>query len=100
MAPALVCTNEALDDIDAIAQFIARDSLQHSRRVVDALFSLGDAIREQPMAGRTVPELGSAAVRERFSCSYRVVYEISTEHIAILAVIHGPRLLESVAERF
>jgi toxin ParE1/3/4 len=100
MARELRWSAEALDDIDAIAQFIARDSPHHARRVVEALFELGDVISEQPQLGRVVPELGKSNVRERFLYSYRVLYEISEARIDILAIIHGRRLLESIGERF
>jgi len=43
MARSLIWSTEALDDIDAIAQSIARDSPQHARKVVEALFELSDA---------------------------------------------------------
>ena len=47
------------------------------------------------MAGRMVPELGNADIRERFLYSYRLIHEIQPEYINIMAVIHGKRLLES-----
>ena len=50
--------------------------------------------------GRRVPELRQDRVREQFIYSYRIVYEIQGEDLQVLAVIHGKRLLESVAERF
>lgn len=71
MAGPLIWSSESLEDIDAIAQFIARDSRHHAQRVVEALLVLGDAIEAQPLAGRAVPELGQSAVRERFLYSYR-----------------------------
>lgn len=40
MAAELIWTEEALDDVDAIAEFITRDSLYHARRVVEAMFEL------------------------------------------------------------
>ena len=73
MVKPLIWSNEAVDDIEAIAHFIARDSRHHARRVVDALFALGDAIAEQPLAGRVVPELGNRQLRERFLYSYRLM---------------------------
>nr|WP_281720160.1 type II toxin-antitoxin system RelE/ParE family toxin [Nitrosomonas nitrosa] len=100
MAAKLIWTHEALDDVDAIAQFIARDSPHHARRVVEAMFELSDSIGEQPMIGRVVPELQKPKMRERFLYSYRVIYDIGSEQIAVVAVIHGRRLLESIAERF
>jgi len=100
MAPELIWSDEALDDIDGIARFIARDSLHHAKRVVAGLFELSDEIVEQPMSGRVVPEYGRVEVRERFLYSYRLIYEIGSERIDILAVIHGQRLLASIGERF
>ena len=99
MASALTWSSEALDDIDAIAQFIHRDSPHHAQRVVEMLFELGEVIAVHPLAGRVVPELGDAQVRERFLYSYRVIYEVGEERIAVLAVLHGARLLESIGER-
>ena len=100
MAAALIWSSESLDDIDAIAQFIARDSLHHAQSVVDGLFDLGETIVAHPLAGRVVPELSDAQVRERFLYSYRVIYEIRPDRIEVLAVLHGRRLLESISERF
>ena len=40
MAAELIWTEEALDDVDAIAELIARDSPYHARRVVEAMFEL------------------------------------------------------------
>lgn len=100
MAATLIWSGEALDDIDAIAQFIGRDSPHHAQRVVEGLFELGDVIVTHPLAGRLVPELGDAQVRERFLYSYRVIYEIRPAHVEVLAVLHGRRLLESISDRF
>ncbi len=100
MAAAVVWSLEALDDIDAIAGYISRDSPYYAQRVVDALFELGEAIAESPKIGRVVPELNNENIRERFLYSYRVLYELGEERIDILAVIHGRRLLESINDRF
>jgi toxin ParE1/3/4 len=100
MAAGLIWSTESIDDIDAIAGFIARDSRYHAQRMVELLFELGDVIALHPRAGRVVPELDDANVRERFLYSYRVIYEIRAERIEVLAVLHGRRLLESVGERF
>ncbi|AWH55191.1 type II toxin-antitoxin system mRNA interferase toxin, RelE/StbE family [Stenotrophomonas sp. ESTM1D_MKCIP4_1] len=99
MAGPLIWSSESLEDIDAIAQFIARDSRHHAQRVVEALLALGDAIEAQPLAGRAVPELGQSAVREGFLYSYRVIYEVSSARVTVLAVLHGRRLLDSVEDR-
>ena len=101
MAQDIVWSEESLDDIDGIAEFISRDSAYYAERVVATLFSAGESLSEHPERGRVVPELGDPDVRELFIYSYRLLYRIVREEreIRILAVIHGKRLLESV-ERF
>jgi toxin ParE1/3/4 len=100
MASVVSWSQEALDDIDAIASYIDRDSPQHARRVVEEIFALAASVAEQPKIGRIVPELKNENVRERFVYSYRVLYEIRPAQIEVLAVIHGKRLLESIEDRF
>lgn len=100
MAAEVIWSHEALDDVESIADYIGRDSPNHARRVVEALFELADSLVAHPRAGRVVPELNDACIRERFLYSYRMLYEIGADRIAILAVIHGARLLESYGTRF
>lgn len=99
MAQAVIWSQESLDDINSIAEFISRDSLYHAQQVVENIFERGDNLPEQPESGRKVPELDNPFVRECFIYSYRLIYEIEDTDIHILGVIHGKRLLESV-ERF
>jgi plasmid stabilization system protein ParE len=100
MAATVIWSQEALDDIDAIAGTISRDSPYHAQRVVEEIFALAASIAEHPKIGRVVPELNDEVVRERFVYSYRVIYEIGETQIEVLAVIHGRRLLESIEDRF
>ena len=99
MAQALIWSQESLDDIDSIAEYISRDSLYHAQQVVESIFERGDLLLDQPESGRKVPELDDPLLRECFIYSYRLIYEIKGADIHILGVIHGKRLLESV-ERF
>jgi plasmid stabilization system protein ParE len=99
MAQALIWSEEALGDIESIAEYISRDSLYHAQQVVERIVELGESLPAQPKLGRVVPELDRPAVRERFVYSYRLIHEITDNAIHVLAVIHGKRLLESV-ERF
>lgn len=65
MAAALIWSAESLEDIDAVAEFINRDSPRHAQRVLEAFFEFGNAIAEAPDVGRVVPELRNPQVRER-----------------------------------
>ena len=80
---------------------IERDSSFYAKSVVLKILEVSRNIKEFPLIGRAVPELGDENIRERFIYSYRLVYQINNEQkILIVAVIHGKRLLENVGERF
>jgi toxin ParE1/3/4 len=100
MAANIIWSEQALDDIDAIAEYISRDSPFYAQRVAEEILDLATSIAEQPKIGRIVPELKDESVRERFIYSYRVIYEIRSSQVEIIAVIHGRRLLESIEDRF
>jgi len=48
-------------------------------------------IGQYPNAGRIVHEFNNERVRERFVFDYRIIYEIRSNDILILGVIHGAR---------
>jgi len=91
---------EATEDLESIAEYIARDSEFYARAVVTEILSVSRNIGEFPLIGRIVPEIGDERIRERFIYSYRLVYRVEPEPILIVAVIHGKRLLENISERF
>lgn len=90
---------EATEDLESIAEYIARDSEYYARAIVTEILSVSRSINEFPLIGRIVPEIGDENIRERFIYSYRLVYRVEPERILIVAVIHGKRLLENIAER-
>ncbi len=91
---------EATEDLEAIAEYIGRDSEYYARAVVSKMLSVSRNIVEFPHIGRAVPEIGDENIRERFVYSYRLIYRIEPKSILIVAVIHGKRLLENVSDRF
>ena len=99
MAQTVIWSQESLDDINSIAEYISRDSLYHAQQVVENIFERGNSLPENPESGRKVPELDNPLVRECFIYSYRLIYEIKDSEVHILGIIHGKRLLESV-DRF
>lgn len=90
---------EALEDLEAIAQYIGRDSEFYARAVVTEILSVSRDLGQFPLIGRMVPEIADERIRERFIYSYRLVYRIEPERILIVAVIHGKRLLENISAR-
>ena len=91
---------EATEDLESIAEYIARDSEYYARAVITEILSVSRSLAEFPGLGRIVPETGDEHIRERFIYSYRLVYRLEPDRILIVAAIHGKRLLEDVSERF
>ena len=91
---------EAIEDVEAIAEYITRDSEFYAGAVVSKILELARGLSRFPGAGRVVPELGDESIRERFAYSYRLIYRIGREKVLVVAVIHGKRLLKAIEERF
>jgi toxin ParE1/3/4 len=85
---------EALEDVDDIAGYIARDSVFYAAAVVEKMLAVASGLSQFPHSGRIVPELNQPDIRERFVYSYRLIYRIEPERILVTAVIHGRRLLD------
>lgn len=100
MAHRIEWSPEAAEDVEAIADFISRDSEFYARAVVSKVLLVSKSLADFPRVGRVVPELGDDNIRERFVYSYRLVYRIEHDQILVVAVVHGKRLLESVSGRF
>ena len=99
MALRLGWSPEAIEDIEAIASYIERDSPWYAKAVASKIVQTAETIPDFPHIGRIVPEIGNPSIRERFTYSYRIIYRIDTEEILIAAVIHGRRLLQPFLQR-
>ena len=87
---------EATEDLDSIAEYIAKDSEFYASAVVSKILATTRNIHDQPFI---VPEITNEKIRERFVYSYRLVYKINSNSITILAIIHGKRLLDNISDR-
>ena len=99
MAHRLAWSPEAIEDIEAIASYIERDSLWYARAVVAKIVETAEAIPDHPALGRIVPEIDDRSIRERFVYSYRIIYRIEEQRILVATVVHGSRLLEPFIAR-
>jgi plasmid stabilization system protein ParE len=66
-------TLTALRHLSAIHDFIAQDSPNYAREVVDRITGRSGQLGEFPESGRGVPEYPSEAVREVLEDPYRIV---------------------------
>ncbi len=84
----------ALADLDAIAEFIARDSPQYAAVFVREALETVERCGEFPEAASIVPEFDSSLLRERLIFGYRMIYRVAgPEDVEIVAIVHGAREL-------
>lgn len=72
----VIWSPEALEDVDDIAGYIARDSVFYAAAVVEKMLAAASGLNQFPQSGRIVPELNQPDIRERFVYSYRLIYRI------------------------
>lgn len=91
----IVWTDQAIQDLTDIGEYIAKDSERYAREVVESLFESVQILKSHPKAGRIVPEYRLAYLRELIRGNYRVVYRIVDKiRIDIVTVHHSARLLK------
>ena len=81
----------ALKDIDAIVQYIERDSIDQASLFVSRVIEMTDQLEDFPKSGRVIPEIYNDNCRELIYGAYRIMYRIVKGEIWITGVIHGAR---------
>ena len=95
-----VCwTDTAEGHLNAIYNYIAQDSPEYGKRVVDFITRRSRQIADFPFSGRRVPEYDTDQIREVIEGSYRIIYCIKQDQIDVLAVIHGSMNLPSSSDK-
>ena len=89
----VIWTEESLEKLSAIEEFIGTDSPERAETFVNYLIMKGESISENPKIGRIVPEIQNPDIREIIVKKYRIVYKISEKNVEILTVFEGHRLL-------
>jgi toxin ParE1/3/4 len=87
-------TSQALNDLQAIGDFIARDAPTFAQVFVDKVFDTVERLENFPRSGRIVPEINQENIREIILGSYRIVYLLTDVQVSILTVFHTSRLLK------
>ena len=87
----VIWTEHAKSQLRHIHDYIAQDSAHYSKRVIEALINKTLSLEELPYQSKIVAELNNDAVREISLYSYRILYEINTTQVNVLAVVHKRR---------
>jgi len=81
----------AIEDVDSIAEYIARDSIDQASLFVIRLIGVTDRLQDFPSSGRIIPEIGNPGCREIIYGSYRIMYRVYEDAVWITGIVHGSR---------
>ena len=87
----VIWAEPAKSDLRAIHDFIASDTKYYAKKVARNIVEKTNILDEYPMIGRKVPEIDDENIREIFAYSYRILYEIKSDSVYIIGIIHGRR---------
>jgi len=90
----LFWTETAKQDLIEIRQYISADNPTAAKRWIDRLRQRVRNSLHAPLAGRMVPELARADIRELIEGNYRIVYRVLDDRIVVLTVFEGHQLLK------
>ena len=99
MARKIIWSFEATDDLVAIADYIAKDSVFYATTFVLEIREASRSLKDFSERGRIVPELSDPNIRELFVRGYRLIYNVEESRVVILGIIHGSRDLRSLWEK-
>lgn len=93
MAYRVAWSPRAVEDLEAIARYIALDSSAYAAAVVTRILKTTRHFSRFPLAGRIVPEFSDESLREWFVYSYRVIYRVDNDLVTVATIIHAKQLL-------
>lgn len=89
-------TEQAVNDIDIIAAYIAQDSEHYAEIQVQRIYYTINFLLENIHIGRIVPEVNKKYIRELILGNYRIIYKIvSNNEVHVLTVYHSKRKLRA-----
>lgn len=90
----VIWTDSAIQDLNDIGNYIAKDTERYAKITVERLFNSVDILEEHPKAGKMVPEFEDEKIRELIRGSFRIVYHLIDEfRIDIITVHNCARLI-------
>ena len=87
----IVWTEPALQDLDAIADYIALDDPPAARRLVQRVFQHVEQLAEHPGSGSRPPEMRQSRYRQIVETPCRVFYRYDGARVYVLYVMRGER---------
>jgi len=83
----------ALDDLEGVYEFIARDSPRYARNTIERITEAAGRLAQFPQLGQLLPEFPHSAYRQLVVGNYRLIYreDPRTGRVIVMGIIHGSR---------
>lgn len=91
----VIWTEPALQELDAIAEYIALDNPAAASDLVQEVLDKTDRLAEFPQSGRIPPELPDSVYREVVVTPCRVFYREDEQRVFVLYVMREERQLRA-----
>ncbi|RUO26556.1 plasmid stabilization protein [Aliidiomarina minuta] len=83
----VIWTEPALQDLDAVAEYIALDNFAAARSLIQTVFEKIECLEDYPQSGRIPPELPDSIYRELIVSPLRIFYREDEMQVFILHVM-------------
>ena len=87
----ITLSENAIEDIEQISEFISKDSSDRAALFVGRLIDATEKLSQYPNSGRIIPEVKKEEYRETIYGAYRIMYKLEPNEVLILAIIHSAR---------
>lgn len=91
----IIWTDPALQELDAIAEYISLDNSAAASALVDQVFKKAERLADFPQSGRCPPELSNSVYRELVIPPCRIFYRENMGRILVLYVMREERQLRA-----
>ena len=92
--PEVRWTPLAADDLEAISEFVSRDSPYYANILVLDVIAGIERLADFPQLGRRVPDVSDPQIRELLLGNYRIIYRYRLQIVEVLTIYHSARLLD------
>ena len=92
--PEVRWTPLAANDLEAISEFVSRDSPYYANILVLDVMAGIERLADFPHLGRLVPEVSDPQIRELLLGNYRIIYRYRLQIVEVLTIYHSARLLD------
>ncbi|SNB56305.1 Plasmid stabilization system protein ParE [Marinobacter sp. es.042] len=91
----VIWTEPALQQLNAIAEYIALDNPAAASRLVQEVFDKTERLENFPQSGRIPPELPNSVYREVVVTPCRIFYREDEQRVLVLYVMREERQLRA-----